>query len=207
VPYFPAYLLLGVVLWTFFVEATQSGMNAITGRGDMVRKVKIPKYIIVLSTTVSAFINFCLNLIVVAVFMVLGDVPFRWTIALAPIFIAELILLALAFAYLLSALFVKFRDIGHIWEVILQAFFYITPIIYPLSIVPEKFAKLTSLSPLTQIFQDMRSVVITPETLTTKQVFGSQFIGRGIPLLVIIGLSVFAIWYFQRSSPKFAEEL
>lgn len=207
VPHFPAYLLLGIVLWTFFVEATQSGMNSITGRGDMVRKVKIPKYIIVFSTTFSAFINFCLNLVVVAVFMVLGDVPFRWTLALAPIFIAELVLLTLALSYLLSALFVKFRDISHIWEVILQAFFYITPIIYPLSIVPEKFAKLISLSPLTQIFQDVRSVVITPETLTTKQVFDSQLIGRGLPILIIFGLSLLAVWYFRRNSPKFAEEL
>src|SRR5476649_457099 len=68
VPHYPAYLLLGLVLWQFFVEATVGGMNAITGRGDLVRKVNIPKYIIVISTNISAFINFCLNLVVVVIF-------------------------------------------------------------------------------------------------------------------------------------------
>jgi ABC-2 type transport system permease protein len=68
---------LGLVLWQFFVEATVGGMNAITGRGDMVRKVNVPKYIIVISTTLSAFVNFCLNLVVVLIFMLFQHVPFR----------------------------------------------------------------------------------------------------------------------------------
>lgn len=207
VPYYPSYLLLGLVLWTFFVEATTSGMNAITGRGDMVRKVSVPKYIIVLSTTASAFVNFCLNLLVVALFMTIGHVPFRENLLIAPLFIAELVVLALALSFLLSALFVKFRDISHIWDVILQALFYATPILYPMTIVPHHIAKIISLNPLAQIIQDMRSIAITPGTITTKQVFGSQLIGRGLPLLIIIVLGTLSVWYFRRSSKNFAEEL
>lgn len=206
IPYYPAYLLLGLVMWTFFVESTMSGMNAIVGRGDLIRKVNIPKYIIVMSTTASAFVNFTINMVVVFIFMGFGDVPLRWTILLVPFLIAELVIFSMAVSFLLAALFVRFRDFSHIWEVFLQVLFYATPILYSFSIVPEKLAKIMSINPLAQIFQDIRSLMITPETVTTKEIFGSQ-IGRLIPFAIVIVLSILAAWYFRRSSQKFAEEL
>lgn len=206
VPFYPAYLLLGLVIWTFFIEATMSGLNAITGRGDMIRKVSIPKYTIVISTTLSAFVNFSLNMVVVFIFMIIGHVPFRLVGLAAPILIVEVIALSMGIAFLLSALFVKYRDFSHIWEVALQVLFYATPIIYPLGIAPPKVAKLISLSPLTQIIQDFRAILITPQTLTTKEVFHSE-LGRIYPLLILIVICVIGGWYFRKSSPYFAEEL
>lgn len=206
VPHYPSYLLLGLVIWTFFLEATSSGMNAITGRGDLVRKISIPKYTIVISTTLSALVNFLLNLIVVFIFMVVGHVEFRWTILLAIPLIIELIVLCLGISFLLSTLFVKFRDIGHIWDVILQILFYATPIIYSLTIVPHKYAKIIALNPLAQVMQDMRLVMITPETLTTKVVFHSE-LGRILPAVACLILLVLAVIYFNRRSKNFAEEL
>jgi len=206
IPHYPAYLLLGLVLWTFFVEATMSGMNAITGRGDMIRKVSVPKYTIVMSTNASAFVNFFFNMIVVVIFMVLGHVAFRPTLLFVPFFIAELVLFSIGVSFLLATLFVKFRDFSHIWEVSLQILFYATPIIYSLAIVPVRLRKLMSINPLTQIFQDMRSVMITPQTVTTKQVFNSE-LGRLLPFLVVILVTILGAWYFRRNSRKFAEEL
>lgn len=206
IPHYPAYLLLGLVLWTFFVEATTSGMNAITGRGDMIRKVSIPKYTIVISTTLSAFVNLCLNMVVVLIFMILGHVAFRFNILLLPFFIAELVVFATGIAFLLAALFVKYRDFSHIWEVSMQILFYATPIIYGLTKVPVHYRKLASLNPLTQIFQDARSVMITPEAMTTRQVFGSVW-GRILPMLIALFIVIIGAWYFRRSSRKFAEEL
>jgi len=206
VPHYPAFLLLGLVLWTFFVEATVAGMNAITGRGDLVRKVSIPKYVIVISTTVSAFVNFCLNMIVVFIFMVAGHVEFRATILLALPLIAELVIFCLGISFLLATLFVKFRDIGHIWDVVLQVLFYATPLIYSLSIVPLRFAKIMSINPLAQIVEDIRSVMITPKALTTKQVFHSQW-GRFGPALATVILLILASLYFRKTSKNFAEEL
>ena len=206
VPYYPAYLLLGLVLWTFFTEATLSGMNAITGRGDLIRKVAIPKYIIVISTNVSALVNFSLNMVVVGIFMVAGDVPLRWTLLVVPLLIAELMIFALAVSFLLSALFVKFRDISHIWDVVLQVFFYAVPILYPLTFPPQRIAEFISINPLTQIFQDIRWLAITPQTRTTENVFNSQ-IGRIVPIAIILLIIVLAWWYFRRSSKRFAEEL
>lgn len=206
IPYYPAYLLLGIVLWTFFVEATVSGMNAITGRGDLIRKVSIPKYIIVVSTNLSAFVNFLLNMVVVLVFMVLSHVPLRLTILAAPLFIIELMVFALAISFLLSALFVKFRDFSHIWDVALQVLFYAVPIIYPLTLPPQRIREIISVNPLAQILQDIRWLMITPDTVTTRDVFHSQW-GRFGPMLIVLGVAVLGGWYFRRSSKNFAEEL
>lgn len=206
IPYYPAYLLLGLVLWTFFVESTMSGMNAITGRGDLIRKVSIPKYVIVFSTTMSALVNFALNMIVVIIFMLLSHVSFRPTLLIAPLFIGELVIYCLAISFLLSALFVKFRDLGHIWEVALQILFYATPIIYDFKIAPPKIAHFMALNPLAQIFQDVRWLMITPQTHTVKDVFGSQ-LGRVVPILIVIVTGILSIWYFKTRSKNFAEEL
>lgn len=156
VPHYPAYLLLGLVMWTFFVEATVAGMNAVVDRGDMIRKVSIPKYTIIVATTLTAFVTFCLNMIIVLIFMIAGHVEFRWTLVFVPFLFGEMILLCLGVSFLLSTLYVKFRDFRHIWDVFLQVAFYATPIIYVLGGVSHKFAQLASINPLTQIFQDMR---------------------------------------------------
>lgn len=206
IPYYPSYLLLGLVLWTFFVEATVAGMNSIVGRGDMIRKVSIPKYTIVISSVLTAFVTLGLNMIIVFIFMIIGDVPFRPTILLAPVFIAELAIFCLGISFLLSALYVKFRDFSHIWDVALQILFYATPIIYSLSIVPLRLRKLASINPLAQIFQDIRWLMITPKTMTTKQVFDNE-LGRIIPVMIVVVLMAFAAWYFRRSSKNFAEEM
>ena len=206
IPYYPSYLLLGLVLWTFFIEATSSGMNSITGHGDMIRKVSIPKYLIVISTMLSAFVNFCLNMVIVFIFMLFGHVPFRLTILVTPIVIIELMIFSLVVSFLLSALYVKFRDLSHIWDVVLQILFYATPIIYPLSIMPKSLIDYVSINPLAQIFQDMRFLMITPKTTTSETVFHS-IVGLLIPLGITIAIGVIAIWYFRKSSPKFAEDL
>jgi ABC-2 type transport system permease protein len=210
IPYYASYLLLGLVLWTFFVEATVAGLNSIVGRGDMIRKVSIPKYTIVISSVLSAFVTFLLNMFIVFIFMAIQHVPFRPTILLTPLYMGELIVFCLGISFLLSALFVKLRDISQVWDVGLQVLFYATPIIYPISQVPPKLLKPFMLNPLSQIIQDMRSLMITPgnipATLTAKAVYHSQ-IGRILPMLIVLGLTVFAAWYFKRSSKNFAEEL
>lgn len=206
VPFYPVYLLLGLVIWTFFVEATNNGMNAITGRGDLVRKVSIPKYTIVVSTTLSAFVNFSLNLIVVIIFMVFNRVPVSFDALLFIPLAVEMFIFSLGLAFFLSAVFVKYRDIGHMWEVILQVLFYATPIIYTFNIVPSQFAKLVSISPLTQIIQDARAALITPETLTVAGVFDNPYF-RLVPIFISVAMLVLGVVYFQSQSYKFAEEL
>ncbi len=205
-PYFGIYLLLGIVIWNFFVEVTTQSLGAIVSKGDLLRKVKFPRYVVPLAPAFSALINLFFNLIVVGVFMTIAHVPLRATALLAPLPIIELFVLAVAAAFILSALYVKFRDLTHIWDVVLQAAFYGTPILYPLSIVPTRIAKLLMLNPLAQIIQDARYVLITDHTKTISVLYGGwQY--RLIPITITLTVVVLASAYFRHRSRYFAEEV
>lgn len=209
IEHFPVYLLLGIVLWGFFTEATVQGMNSIIGRGDMIRKINFPKYIIVISSTISALINLLINLLVVFVFILINGVDIKSTILFLPFNILELYILALAIAFLLSAVMVKYRDIGYVWEVLLQGAFYATPIIYPLSIVmthSPMAGKILLLNPVAQIIQDARYNLITHQTATTATLIENPLV-RSIPYLTIAALIVMAGYYFRKSSKYFAENI
>lgn len=206
IPHYPTYLLLGIVLWTYFVESTVAGMHSIVDRGELIRKVSLPKYVIVLSTPLSALINLLLNLVVVGVFMAFNQVEVTGSMLLLPLVILELFILCLAASFLFSALFVKFRDIAHIWEVILQVLFYATPIIYPISFIPQEFIrKLLLLNPLAQIIQDARYLVITREAQTAWQILPPW--AALIPYLSVAVLVALTSLYFRRNSKYFAENI
>ncbi len=208
VPHFAAYLLLGVVMWNFFVEGTTMGMGSIVGRGDLIRKVQISKPAIVIASTLSAAVNFGLSLIIVGIFMFFNHAEVSAMVVFLPLVLLELLALVLALSFFLSALYVRFRDIAQIWEVILQIMFYATPIIYALQYVqPHKnLLVLISLNPIAQIIQDAREMLITTYTLTTHEVLG-WVLGVGIPLVFLALLSIFSIWFFKKSSKTFAENL
>ncbi len=209
VEHFAVYLLLGLVLWGFFTEATVQGMHAIVGRGDMIRKINFPKYIIVISSTISALINLVINLLVVFVFILINGVDIKPTILLLPFNILELYVLALAVAFFLSAVMVKYRDIGYVWEVILQGAFYATPIIYPLSMVLEYSpvaAKIMLLNPVAQIIQDSRYNTITRQTITTDSLIANPW-AVAIPYIAILVLAAIAGIYFRKNSKYFAENI
>lgn len=213
IPHFAVSLLLAQTLWAFFQEATSQGMQAIVGRGDLLRKLKFPKYIVVVSSTVSALINLVISLFVVLIFMIVNGVEFRPTILLFPFVIMELYLFSLGVALLLSTLFVRFRDIGHIWDVIMQAWFYATPIIYPLTQLINvgwlSVAKLVlMLNPIAQIIQDARYLVVTTQTETIWGLVGQQcWLLKLIPWLIIAIVLLVGVTVFRRRSPYFAEEL
>jgi ABC-2 type transport system permease protein len=205
-PYYSVYLLLGIVLWTFFVEVTSQGIKAIVDRSDLLRKINFPRYIIVLSAAFSALINLAFNLSVIAVFMFLAHVPLRPIALLTPFLVLELFFFSAATAFYLSALFVRFRDLSYIWELFLQAAFYATPIIYPLSAVPTQYSKWLLLNPLAQIIQDFRYILITPETATGASVLHSLW-AQAIPFVIFILVIIGATAYFRRQSKYFAEDV
>lgn len=209
-PTFPIVLLLGISLWSFFSEATSVGMRAIVDRGDILRKINFPKVIIVLSTTTGSLIGLAINLLVVIVFALFSGVNFTWWILLVPLGIIQLYAIAMGLSFILATLYVKFRDIGHIWDVVLQALFYATPIIYPITMVtanhPE-IAKIIMLSPLTQPIQDIRHNLIAPDTTATTWGMIDNWYVAIIPIIITIILLIVGVMYFNRNSKKFAEDL
>lgn len=210
IEHFEVSLLLGIVMWSFFTEATTQGMQAIVSRGDLIRKINFPKYIIVISGTISALINLLLNLLVVLVFIVINGVDIKWSILMLPLNILELYVFALAIAFGLAAVYVKYRDVSHIWEVFLQGLFYATPIIYPITMVIDNvnlvIAKILLLNPVAQIIQDARFNSISHETVTTFNFINNPYVGL-IPY-AIVGVSIgLAANYFRKNQKYFAENV
>jgi ABC-2 type transport system permease protein len=204
IPHFAVYLLLGIVIWTFFLEVTTNGLNAIVSRGELLRKISIPRYLLVVSVSVSALINLLLNLVVVFVFALINQVEFSWTAVLLPVVLLEMYVFALAIAFIFSALYVKYRDMSHIWEIITQAAFYATPIVYPLTKAPEQLQKIIMLSPVAQVIQDARYLFVTHATPTSWSVLGRYSL---IPPCIVLIMSLAAFFYFKKAQRSFAEDL
>jgi ABC-2 type transport system permease protein len=205
IPHFPVYLLLGIILWSFFSEATSQAMTSIVSRGDLIKKISIPRYLVVVSSLFSAVINLGLNLIVLLIIAVINDVEPMASWLLLPIILVELFIFAMALGFFFSALFVKYRDVGYVWEVILQAGFYIVPIIYPLTIVAEKYQPLIMLNPMAQIIQDARWAFVTKETLSSWKVLDLPYLF--IPFIIIMVFMAIAIRYFKSQAGNFAENI
>ena len=206
IEFFSVYLLLGIVFWTFFAETTSRGLQVIVDQRDLIRRVNFPKLTLLIAGSINALINLGLNLIVVGIFLWLVGAEVRLAILWLPLLVAQLYLLSLAAALFLSTVYVRFRDVGHIWEIVTQGLFYLTPIIYPLSIVPAETAKWLLINPLAQVVQDARYAVVTDQTPTISQLFGSGTI-RWLPIAAsLIGLAG-GLWYFQRQARTFAERV
>jgi len=217
VPHFPVYLLLGIVIWQFFADMTSQSLGSIVGRGDLIRKIRIPRWMIVLSSSISALINLGFNLVVVLVFMVFNKVDITQTIVFLPLSLLEVYVLALGFSLLLAALFVKFRDVSYVWDVLMQAGFYLTPILYPMSkiesltvagfsITAETAQKIILLNPMAQAIQDARYAAITHYTPTISKLFdGGAY--RLIPFVFVVVVLIVGVAYFRKESKYFAENI
>ena len=207
VPFYPVYLLTGTVLWSFFMECTNQGISSLIIRGDLMRKLSFPKWIIPVSATVTALINLGINLCVVVGFAIFSGVAISWTWLLILPVIFELYLLSLGLAFLLGAINVRFRDIASIWEVISQALFYAVPVIYPVSMVvavSERAARLLLLNPIAQVVQDVREFLVTDAAITTWETCGRWCF---VPILLVVLIFGLGLWYFSRRAKYFAEEI
>ncbi|WP_242258582.1 ABC transporter permease [Streptococcus thoraltensis] len=209
-PHYAVGLLLGMVTWSFFTEATSMGMMSIVSRGDLLRKLNFSKEIIVFSSVIGAAINYAINLLVVFIFALINGVQISvGFLVVLPLFI-ELLLISAGISLILSALFVKFRDIGPIWEVIMQAGMYATPIIYSLTFIlqrgQEKIAKIMMLNPLAQIIQDLRHFIVFSGSLRGWDLIGHKWIAI-IPYVLPIVIFLIGLWVFRKNANRFAEIL
>lgn len=209
IPHYAVYLLTGTTIWSFFTECTSQGIQAIVNRGDLLRKISFPKYIVVVSATLTAVINMLINLVVIIIFALINGVVPSLTWLLVPFSLLEIYILSLGLAFLLGAMNVRYRDITSIWDVLISALFYAVPIIYPLSMVASASkvaAKTLLLNPMAQTIQDIRFNLITNETITTWGYI--QNIGLKIlPIVLTILVLIVGAIYFRKKSKFFAEEV
>lgn len=205
VPHYPVYLLMGIVLWNFFTESTTIASTSVIDRSDLIRKINIPRYLVVVSSVAAALINLSINLVVIFGFAIINGLTPMKSWLLIPLLIIELLILSISLGFILSALFVKYRDVKYVWEVVLQAGFYATPILYPLSLLALKFQKILMLNPMAQIIQDARWALVSHQTITGWDILRPRYIF--IPVLIILIFVVIAVPYFKKQSKYFAENI
>ena len=208
--YYPLALLIGIVLYTFFADATNLAMSSIVARENLIRKLAFPRLIIPSSMTIGSAITFGINLLVVALFIAWNRIPPQpeWLL-LVPLLL-QYYVFVLGISLVLATLFVRFRDIGQVWELATQLLLYATPIIYPVGFLPEWARSLAFLSPLTQVLQDVRALVLyqdlEPNRITASDAFGFTG-GRLIPIGITIAIFAFGLYLFRREEPMFAERV
>lgn len=208
-PNYPVLLLLGIVQFTFFQEATTNAVTSVVAQEGVVRKTQFPRLVIPMSTVLTALFNFGLNLIIVVIFILAWGVDPTWTWLLFPFALAALFVLTTAVSMILSVLYVRFRDVAIIWTVAAQMLFYATPILYPLGehgLERPTIEKFLMLNPLAVIFEQVRVWVLEPEAPTAAEAAGGSL--HLLPALAIFfAICVFAVWIFNREAPRIAEDL
>jgi len=209
-PYYPVSLLIGIVLFYFFSDATILGLTSIVSRGDLIRKVAFPRIIITVSATLTAALTLSVNLTVITGFVAWKRIVPRvdWLL-LAPLLL-ELYVFTLGVALILATLYVRMRDVGQVWELSLQLFMYATPIIYPVGFLPPWARHVALLNPFAQVLQDIRSIVLyqdlPPNRITAANAFGTPA-GDLLPILIALAIFVTGLVMMRRNEPWFAEHV
>jgi ABC-2 type transport system permease protein len=210
VPFYPEALLLGIVMFTFFNEATKGCVTALVEREPLVRKVDFPRLAIPLSIVITASFNLALNLLPVIAFLLIDGGSVRLTWVELPVIVVLLAAFSVGIGMLLSALFVRYRDIAPIWDVLLQVMFYAAPVFYPIELVISKWddriARVIVANPFAAALQQARYALFGPGHLSEAAALGQAW--RIIfPIGAALAIFVLGWWVFSRRAPRIAEEL
>ena len=199
VEHYQLFLLLGIILWNFLDRGTSLSIWSIVGKPSLVQKIYFPRDILVISTCIMALMMTFLEFIVFILFLVGSRVLPGWTVAYFPLLLLLELLIVLGVSLAISALNVYFRDVQFIWRVIVQIGFFATPILYPITIFPEKIRWIVMLNPVAHIIISMRNCTlyqIPPEPSSLAYIVVSTAV------LLVIGYNI-----FDRLEPKFAEAI
>lgn len=206
VPHYPVMLLLGLILWTFFADATSSSLPSLVQRESLLRKVAFPRAAIPVAVSATAAANLLLGSLVVLLFALLDGVEVRAQWLLMIPVVGCLFAFAVGLALLLSALFVRYRDVQPIWEVGLQLLFWATPIIYTVEVVPERMRTAIMFNPLSVAIQQSRHWFVDPSAATAAEAIGGA-VRLLVPLALFLLTVVSGVWVFRRAENGIAEEL
>jgi ABC-2 type transport system permease protein len=206
VPHYPVLLLLNVVLFGFFSEATTTAVTSIVNQESVVRKTQFPRLVIPLAVVLTSLFNLSLNLVVVFVFILAFGVGPMWTWLLFPVVLALLLAITIAVSMIVASLYPRFRDMAIIWTVASTILFYGTPVLYPLDVVPDTLRDVLVINPLAPLFELARIWMIDPGAPGPVDAAGG-FVHLLPAIAIYVGTCALAVWVFNREAPRIAEEL
>jgi len=202
IPHYPVLLLLNIVLFGFFQEATNTAVGSVLTQEAIVRKTQFPRLVIPMAVVLTSVFNLALNLIVVLIFLLAFGISPMWSWLVEIPVLAALFVLTIAVSMILSALYPRFRDVGIIWVVFSTALLYATPVLYPIQRITGTIGELLSLSPLAPLFELTRRLMIqhsAPVETGTLQIV--------VPIASFLVICVLGWWIFNREAPRIAEAL
>ena len=199
-------LLLNIVLYMFFAEATNNAVRAVVSRESLVRKMHFPRLVIPLSVVVTSMLNLAANLLAVFVFLLIDGIEPRTTWLLLPVLLAPLVAFVTGIALILSSLYVKYRDVQPIWGVLTQLVFYGTPILYVIDKVPDSVRELILANPLAAILEQARRWLVDPDSPGFVEAIGG-WPQALLPIAVLVAVCAYGLWIFNREAPRIAERL
>jgi len=197
-PLYSLELLTALMLFNFFAEGTTAGMRSLISKAQLVTKTYVPRWTIVVSSTINSLFVFLMNLIVIILFFAAyGVLPSIGAIIIFLLFVVLLSNIVLAFSFLTATVFVRFRDLSMIWEVVVMILMYISPVVYPLSLMPENLQKIMLFNPLGFIIHFTKQALISGHFATVSQIF--------VLIAVIFLFMGGSILWFNRSEKTIAE--
>lgn len=210
VPHYGVYLLTGIVLWNYFAEATGNSVTCLIAREPLLRKIRFPRMVIPLSVSLTSIFNLAMNSVAVVVFALANGVAPRWSwLEMFPIMLG-FALFATGFAMLLSAAYVRFRDVAPIWEVSVQAWFYCSPIMYPASAYGHQLGttgeRIAMINPPAMLLTQMGHAFIGG-TAWPSAIKAGGLASAIAASALIVAVFVVGGWFFTREAPRVAENL
>lgn len=203
--HYGVYLLIGIVLWTFFADSTNIAIWSFVANGSVLRKLAFPRIVLPIASTVTTSLTFAANSLVVVVFVLLDGVRPQWTWLLVPLPVALIYVFTVAVSLALATIHIRIRDARQVWELALQLLFFASPIFYPVGFLPPWAQPIAFANPLVAGMQSVRALVIPQkEAITAADVYGTPF-GILIPIAVCAAFVAFAYLLFRREEPYLAE--
>ena len=206
VPNYPVYLLESIVIWTYFAETTTTSVRSLVDRENLLRKIRFPRLVIPLAVSLTAMFILALNLIAVVILALLTGIEPTVGWLEVPLLVVYIGFLATGVSMLLSALFVRFRDLQPIWDVSLQVLFYGSPILFVAAKYPDNVERILMCNPLAVVMTQMRKAVIQPSAPSAAEMIGGAP-RLLIPLAIIVAVFALGYWVFNREAPRIAENL
>jgi ABC-2 type transport system permease protein len=206
IPHYRDLLLMNIVLFMFFSEATGNAVRSVLNRESLVRKMHFPRLVIPLSVVMTSVLNLAANLVAVFAFILIDGIEPRWTWLLFPLILVGLIAFTAGVSMVLSSLYVSYRDVAPIWAVFSQLLFYGTPILYTIDSVSNSLEKLIMSNPLACLFEQARKWVIDPHAPSAFDAIGG-WPWILLPIAIFLGTCAFGLWIFNHEAPRIAERL
>lgn len=196
IPNFPLYLLSGQIIFSFMVEATNMSVSSITGNASLLKKTYVPKYIFTLSKVGSSLVNLLFSLGALVLVLLFTQAEFSWYLLFFPIIILQVFIFSLGLGLWLAAITVFFRDIQYLWGVFVSMWMYLTPLFYPISIIPEEYQTLyKTANPMYWYIEQFRDVVLYAKFPESSSIF--------VGSLVSVGVLILGAWYFNKKQDEF----